>query len=191
MAAFSWTTCRRYWYTSRLVQLRQNQRRGGRAKSCEATCHGHGVCDLHPGVCACEAGYNGSACRTINLRECNHVNDGLWHASHCAGECDERTGYCWCPGRIGERPMADTCQVKHMSVDAFAAFTLKPDPAWIRFAADGSKVDGVPVAAADEDEDMNGLPRICSRGRIYSGRIRQCARRRSRGFGLAIRAVAQ
>ena len=130
------------WYTSRLVHLRQSQRRGGRAKSCEANCHGHGVCDLQTGVCACEAGYNGSSCRSTNLRECNHVNDGLWHASHCAGECDERTGYCWCPGRIGERPMADTCQVKHMSVDAFAAFTLKPDPAWIRFAADGSKVDG-------------------------------------------------
>ena len=32
---------------------------------------GHGVCDQQTGVCACEAGYNGSSCEVFNLRECN------------------------------------------------------------------------------------------------------------------------
>ena len=145
------------WYAQRdlLDSASSGQRRGGRARQCEeAHCHGHGVCDLQTGVCACEAGYNGSACRSVNLRECNGKTDGLWHASHCAGECDERRGFCWCPGRIGERPMGDTCQVKHMPVEAFAALVLKPDPAWIRFAPNGSKLDaGVNVIADRSERD--------------------------------------
>ena len=117
-------------------------RHGEHVRPCaSANCHGHGVCDRQTGICACEAGYNGSACEGFNLRECNGATDGLWHASHCSGECDETKGYCWCPGKLNQRPMADTCQVKHMPVDAFAALKLKPDPAWIRFAPNGSKLD--------------------------------------------------
>ena len=132
------------WYASRDGSARtvSTLRGGGFAKACAANCHGHGICDAQTGFCACEAGYNGSACEGINLRECNGATDGLWHASHCAGECDERRGLCWCPGRIGERPLGDTCQVKHMPLEAFAALTLKPDPAWIRFAANESKIEG-------------------------------------------------
>ena len=113
-----------------------------RPRRCEADCHGRGVCNAATGVCACRAGYNGSSCGTLNPRPCNGgKNDGLWHGSHCAGECDERRGFCWCPGRLRERPMADTCQVKHMPLEAFAALTLKPDPAWVRFHSNGSRMD--------------------------------------------------
>eukprot|EP00966_Prymnesium_polylepis_P049570 1147382-Prymnesium_polylepis.1 len=52
----------------------------------------------------------------------------MWVASHCAGECDEKRGWCWCPGKVGTRPLVETCQVKHMPLEAFAALVLKPDP---------------------------------------------------------------
>ena len=82
------------------------------ARRCEADCHGHGVCDQLTGACNCMAGWNGTACAERNLRTCNGgTNDGLWVQSHCAGECDETRGWCWCPGKIGVRPMPDTCQV--------------------------------------------------------------------------------
>ena len=133
----------RVWYASRDVLTAPTSPHvlGGRRRACVSACHNRGVCDEQTGVCACEAGYNGSACENLNLRGCNGRTDGLWHASHCAGECDERRGYCFCPGQINGRPMSDTCQVQHMPVDAFAALVLKPDPAWIRFAANGSKLD--------------------------------------------------
>lgn len=95
---------------------------------CAYSCHGRGICDKSTGVCACEAGYNGSFCEEVNVRKCNDRSDGLWVASHCAGECDERRGWCWCPGKIGERPMVEVCQVKHMPLEAFAALELAPDP---------------------------------------------------------------
>ena len=128
------------WYTTRELVVKRHAV-GGERRACASNCHGRGICDQQTGVCACEAGYNGSACEGFNLRECNGRTDGLWHASHCAGECDERRGYCFCPGRIDERPMSDTCQVRHMEVDAFAALVLKPDPAWIRFGPDGKQLD--------------------------------------------------
>ena len=37
--------------------------------------------------------------------------------------------------------MGDTCQVKYMPFDAFAALTLKADPAWTRYAANASLQD--------------------------------------------------
>lgn len=81
-----------------------------RPRRCEADCHGRGVCNAATGVCACLAGYNGSSCGTLNPRPCNGgKNDGLWHGSHCAGECDELTGFCWCPGRLRVRPMGERC----------------------------------------------------------------------------------
>ena len=133
----------RTWYATRELSAApiSSYVVGVRRRACVADCHGHGVCDEQTGVCACEAGFNGSACERANVRGCNGPTDGLWHASHCAGECDERRGYCFCPGRINRRPMSDTCQVKYMPVDAFAALGLKPDPAWIRFALNGSRLD--------------------------------------------------
>ena len=134
---------------------------GARGHACKSACHGRGICDEQTGICACQAGYNGTACEGINVRECNGATDGLWVASHCAGECDERRGYCFCPGKINERPMSDTCQVRYMPVDSFAALTLKPDPAWIRFAADGKQVDlGIGKGS--------GLPRAEEQSRRHS-----------------------
>ena len=109
-------------------------------------------------MCACQAGYNGTACEGFNLRECNEANDGLWHASHCAGECDEKKGYCWCPGKLDQRPMVDTCQVKHMPLEAFAALKLKPDPVWIRFGRDGQKLDsGVSALPTAQQNAKRGI----------------------------------
>ena len=129
------------WYASRARATDGARRGGGAAKPCApADCHGRGVCDLQSGVCACEAGFNGTGCEGVNVRVCNGKTDSLWHASHCAGECDERRGFCWCPGKVGRRTMADTCQVKHMPLAAFAALTLKPDPAWVLFAPNGTQL---------------------------------------------------
>lgn len=132
-------------------------RLGTVSRQCAAGCNDRGVCDQLSGVCACEAGYNGSACEGVNVRGCNGETDGLWHASHCAGECDERTGYCWCPGRLRDRPMSDTCQAKLMPVDVFAALTLKPDPEWAVYARNGSVllkgVGGLPAERRNQARD--------------------------------------
>ena len=111
-----------------------------RARQCEADCHGRGVCNAATGVCACRAGYNGSACGTLNPRPCNGgKNDGLWHGSHCAGECDELTGFCWCPGRLRVRPMGESCQPQRMPLDVYAALELYTD-IWEGTSADGKRV---------------------------------------------------
>jgi len=73
------------------------------------------------------AGFNGSACEGRNPRPCNGPRDGLWLASHCAGECDEATGFCWCPGKLRLRPMGESCQPRHMPLSAFAALGLPAD----------------------------------------------------------------
>ena len=147
------------WYARRDHERRRRPPSGGSPVACgSADCHGHGVCDEQTGVCACQAGYNGTACEGFNLRECNEANDGLWHASHCAGECDEKKGYCWCPGKLDQRPMVDTCQVKHMPLEAFAALKLKPDPAWIRFGRDGQKLDsGVSALPTAQQNAKRGI----------------------------------
>ena len=111
-----------------------------RPQRCEADCHGRGVCNAATGVCACRAGYNGSACGTLNPRPCNGgKNDGLWHGSHCAGECDELTGFCWCPGRLRVRPMGESCQPQRMPLDVYAALELYTD-IWEGTSADGKRV---------------------------------------------------
>ena len=111
-----------------------------RARQCVADCHGRGVCNEETGVCACRAGYNGSACESLNLRLCNGgKTDGLWHGSHCAGECDELTGFCWCPGRLRVRPMSESCQPVRMTLDAYAALGLYTD-IWEGTSADGKQV---------------------------------------------------
>lgn len=111
---------------------------------CARDCSGAGSCDLHTGVCACAAGHFGRACEQRAVRECNGATDGLWLASHCAGECDTATGFCYCPGRVGVRPLPDTCQPSHLSVGAFGALGLRPDP-----ASDGlSPLDGSVVVPA-------------------------------------------
>ena len=97
-----------------------------RARNCEADCHGRGVCNRLTGVCACRVGFNGSSCATRNPRPCNGPKDGLWIASHCAGECDEERGWCWCPGKVHQRPMGEHCQPSHMPLSAFAALGLPP-----------------------------------------------------------------
>ena len=111
-----------------------------RPRRCEADCHGRGVCNAATGVCACRAGYNGSSCGTLNPRPCNGgKNDGLWHGSHCAGECDELTGFCWCPGRLRVRPMGESCQPQRMPLDVYAALELYTD-IWEGTSADGKVV---------------------------------------------------
>lgn len=77
-------TCRA-WYSKRDVEQKHHRRL---AVQCINNCHGRGVCDKSTGVCACEAGYNGSSCEGVNVRKCNDRTDGMWVASHCAGECD-------------------------------------------------------------------------------------------------------
>ena len=117
---------------------------GMAAVACAADCHGRGVCDKSTGICACEAGYNGTACETLNVRKCNDQSDGMWVASHCAGECDEKRGWCWCPGQVGSRPMVETCQVKHMPLESFAALLLKPDPQARKYhPATGEEIDSM------------------------------------------------
>ena len=118
-----------------------------RPRRCEADCHDRGVCNAETGVCACRAGYNGTACGSLNLRPCNGgKNDGLWHGSHCAGECDELTGFCWCPGRLHMRPMGESCQPVRMPLDVYAALELYTD-IWEGTSADGKRVlDSCPAA---------------------------------------------
>lgn len=112
---------------------------------CVRNCSGAGSCDLHTGVCSCKAGTFGRSCEERSVRECNGATDGLWMASHCVGECDGTTGFCYCPGRVGERPLPDTCQASHLSLDAFAALGLRPDPASPGFSPrDGSVVVAAP-----------------------------------------------
>ena len=99
------------------------------ARSCTENCHGRGVCDPLLGVCNCYVGWNGTSCEGRSLRTCNGgSHDGLWMQSHCAGECDESRGWCWCPGKVGVRPMPDSCQVGRMPLSVFAALELRPGP---------------------------------------------------------------
>ena len=120
-------------------------------RRCEADCHGRGVCNEETGVCNCRAGFNGSACATLNPRPCNGgKNDGLWHGSHCAGECDEATGFCWCPGKVGVRPMGESCQPVRMPLDVYAALNLYTD-IWEGTSADGARVVD-PCPAADRSK---------------------------------------
>ena len=73
------------WYRTRDAEGARSSGHavGGAAKACAADCHGRGVCDRQTGVCACEAGYNGSACEGVNLRECNVVTDGCGTRMTC------------------------------------------------------------------------------------------------------------
>lgn len=87
---------------------------GQAPRACLASCHGRGVCNHQTGQCNCEAGRNGTTCESLNPRPCNGPHDGLWVASHCAGECDHATGFCWCPGKLGLRPMGESCQPRYM-----------------------------------------------------------------------------
>ena len=90
------------------------------ARTCTENCHGRGVCDPLLGVCNCYVGWNGTSCEGRSLRTCNGgSHDGLWMQSHCAGECDESRGWCWCPGKVGVRPMPDGCQVERMPLSVF------------------------------------------------------------------------
>lgn len=107
---------------------------GQAPRACLASCHGRGVCNHQTGQCNCEAGRNGTACESLNPRPCNGPHDGLWVASHCAGECDHATGFCWCPGKLGLRPMGESCQPRYMPLQVrlqrrqTAAAALPPCP---------------------------------------------------------------
>mmetsp|Transcript_463 Transcript_463/g.1206 ORF Transcript_463/g.1206 Transcript_463/m.1206 type:complete len:785 (+) Transcript_463:202-2556(+) len=94
-------------------------------------------------------------------------------ASHCAGECDVTTGFCYCPGRVGVRPLPDTCQPSHLSLDAFAAIVLRPDPASPGLSPrDGSVVEPKPVDRQARDSRMQ---RLEARGADFRRRPEQRA----------------
>ena len=129
------------WYATREAQPSPPPH-GTKARPCPAGCHGRGRCDETSGLCACEAGFNGTACEERSVRRCNAPEDGLWVASHCAGECDERRGWCWCPGRVGQRQMGESCQVKYMPLEVFSALSLKPDANQRATTRSGAAVEG-------------------------------------------------
>ena len=111
--------CDNWWFSQQAPSVVEPRVRLA-ARACTENCRGRGVCDPLLGVCNCYVGWNGTSCEGRSLRTCNGgSHDGLWMQSHCAGECDENRGWCWCPGKVGERPMPDGCQVERMPLSVF------------------------------------------------------------------------
>ena len=77
-----------------------------RPQSCSGGCGEHGVCNEASGSCHCSSGWRGRTCELEDQWACN-APDGRYLWSRCAGECDQRYGYCFCGGRAlyPDRPL--------------------------------------------------------------------------------------
>ena len=67
-------------------------------RGCNGGCGADGSCDALLGVCRCSTGHTGEHCEQSERWRCN-ADDGRYLWSRCAGECDERHGYCYCGAR--------------------------------------------------------------------------------------------